>query len=181
MGRPTTFRFRLLRARTRLSSSVLPVANHNWLRASAAEVSPVPDGGTWMSPVWLGTGVTPNPEALLGDAFTVGGWHLTPISGPELTRASEIAYFGFIVRPALNEEGAVELESTVQLKRDGQPYGKTPDCPPRPVPDQWRSLHVRQLHRPGGCPPSRTLRIRVHDHRENLQHLVHKGFVDRDH
>jgi GWxTD domain-containing protein len=90
----------------------------------AAEVSPVPDGGTWLSPVWLGTGVTPNPEALLGDAFTVGGWHLTPISGPELTRASEIAYFGFIVRPALNEEGAVELQSTVQLKRDGKPFGK---------------------------------------------------------
>jgi GWxTD domain-containing protein len=90
----------------------------------SAEVSPVPDGGTWMSPVWLGTGVMPNPEALLGDPFTVGGWHLIPISGPELTRASEIAYFGFIVRPALNEKGAVELESTVQLKRDGQPYGK---------------------------------------------------------
>ncbi|MCW8983962.1 MAG: GWxTD domain-containing protein, partial [Thermoanaerobaculales bacterium] len=88
------------------------------------EISLVPDEGTWMSPVWLGTGVTPNPEALLGDPFTVGGWHLTPISGPELTRASEIAYFGFVVRPALNEEGAVMLESTVQLKRDGNPLGK---------------------------------------------------------
>ena len=66
----------------------------------------------------------PNPEALNGDAFTIGGWHLTPISGPELTRASEIAYFGFVVRPALDEEGAVNLESTVQLKRDGKPFGK---------------------------------------------------------
>ena len=90
----------------------------------AAEISGVPDEGTWLSPVWLGTGVTPNPEALNGDAFTIGGWHLTPISGPELTRASEIAYFGFVVRPALNEEGAVNLESTVQLKRDGKPFGK---------------------------------------------------------
>ena len=90
----------------------------------AAEISSVPDEGTWLSPLWLGTGVTPNPEAKLGDAFTVGGWHLTPISGPELTRASEIAYFGFVVRPALNEEGAVDLESTVQLKRDGKPFGK---------------------------------------------------------
>ena len=98
----------------------------------SAEVSPVPDGGTWMSPAWLGTGVTPNPEALLGDPFTVGGWHLTPISGPELTRASEIAYFGFIVRPALNEKGAVELESIVQLKRDGQPYGKPLTVPLEP-------------------------------------------------
>ena len=90
----------------------------------AAEISPVPDEGTWLSPLWLGTGVTPNPEAKLGDAFTVGGWHLTPISGPELTRASEIAYFGFIVRPALSEDGTVKLESTVQLKRDGEPFGR---------------------------------------------------------
>jgi GWxTD domain-containing protein len=90
----------------------------------AAEISPVPDEGTWLSPVWLGTGVTPNPEAMIGAAFTVGGWHLTPISGPELTRASEIAYFGFVVRPVFNEEGAVNLESTVQLKRDGKPFGK---------------------------------------------------------
>jgi len=89
----------------------------------AAEILPVPEEGTWLSPVWFGTGVTPNPEATLGAAFTVGGWHLTPISGPELTRASEIAYFGFVVRPALNEEGTVMLESTVQLKRDGKPLG----------------------------------------------------------
>jgi len=94
------------------------------IRRIAAEISPVPDEGTWLSPVWLGTGVTPNPEAMIGAAFTVGGWHLTPISGPELTRASEIAYFGFVVRPVFNEEGAVNLESTVQLKRDGKPFGK---------------------------------------------------------
>ena len=59
----------------------------------------------------------------MGEAFTIGGWHLTPISGPELTRASEIAYFGFIVRPALSEDGTVNLEAMVQLKRDGEPFG----------------------------------------------------------
>jgi len=94
------------------------------MQSIVAEISQVPDEGTWLSPIWLGTGVTPNTEALIGEAFTIGGWHLTPISGPELTRASEIAYFGFVVRPALNEEGAVLLESTVQLKRDGKPFGK---------------------------------------------------------
>jgi GWxTD domain-containing protein len=94
------------------------------IQSIAAEITPVPDEDSWLSPVWLGTGVTPNPDAMMGEAFTVGGWHLTPISGPELTRASEITYFGFVVRPALNEEGAVELESTVQLQRDGKPYGR---------------------------------------------------------
>lgn len=94
------------------------------VQSIAAEISSVPEEGTWLSPLWLGTGVTPNPEATFGAAFTVGGWHLTPISGPELTRASEIAYFGFVVRPVLNQEGAVELESTVQLMRDGKPFGR---------------------------------------------------------
>jgi GWxTD domain-containing protein len=104
------------------------------VQSIAAEITLVPEEGTWLSPVWLGMGVTPNPEAKAGAAFTVGGWHLTPISGPELTRASEITYFGFAVRPALNEEGAVELESTVQLKRDGKPFGRPLTVPLDPSP-----------------------------------------------
>ena len=94
------------------------------IRSIEAEVSTVPGDGTWMSPIWLGTAATLNREAKLGDAFTFAVWHLTPISGPELTRASEIAYFGFIVRPALNEDGAVELRSRVKLKSDGRLLGK---------------------------------------------------------
>lgn len=93
-------------------------------RNLTADVSAVPDDGTWMSPVWLGTAVSPNPEAKLGDAFTIGGWHLTPISGPELARTSEISYFGFVVRPVLDEAGAVTLKSRVRLKRDGRPFGQ---------------------------------------------------------
>ena len=88
------------------------------------EVSVIPDSGTWMSPLWLGTSVTPNPEAILGDPFSIGGWHLVPISGPEVPRSSDIAYFGFIVRPALNEQGNVDLRVQVQLKRDGKPLGR---------------------------------------------------------
>ena len=88
------------------------------------EISDVPEAGTWMSPLWLGMAASPNREAKLGEAFTIGGWHLTPISGPELTRESEIAYFGFVVRPALNEEGAVDLKARIRVKRDGKPLGQ---------------------------------------------------------
>jgi GWxTD domain-containing protein len=98
----------------------------------AEEVSNIPDEGTWMSPVWLGTAVTPNPEAKLGDAFTIGGWHLMPISGPEMTRASEITYFGFIVRPALNDEGAVDLRARVHVKKDGKELGRPLEVPLEP-------------------------------------------------
>jgi GWxTD domain-containing protein len=88
------------------------------------EISKVPNSGTWISPLWLGITATPNPEAVLGEPFTFGGWHLTPISGPELTKASEIAYFGFLVRPDLDEGGKVSLEAKIQLKRDGKSLGR---------------------------------------------------------
>ena len=88
------------------------------------EVTTAPTEGTWLSPLWIGISAEPNPDALAGAAFTFGGWHLVPVSGPDLTREDEIAYFGFLERPALNEEGAVELKARVRVKRDGKPLGK---------------------------------------------------------
>ena len=93
-------------------------------RSIQAEVSKVPDESPWMSAIWLGTAATMDREANLGDPFSMAVWHLTPISGPDLTRAAEIAYFGFIVRPAVNEEGAVEMRARIRVKRDGKPLGK---------------------------------------------------------
>jgi GWxTD domain-containing protein len=95
----------------------------------STEVAAVPEEGTWMSPIWLGTGVTANPEAKLGDAFTIGGWHLTLLSGPEVTRESEITYFGFVVRPVLDENGAVRIRSRIRLKKDGKPLGRALEVP----------------------------------------------------
>ena len=89
----------------------------------------MPEEGTWMSPLWLGMGVTPNPEAKLGDPYTIGGWHLTLISGPELTREAEISYFGFVVRPVLSEDGSVALTARVRLKKDGKPLGRPLEVP----------------------------------------------------
>jgi GWxTD domain-containing protein len=88
------------------------------------EVTTVPTEGTWLSPVWFGITADPNPDAPHGAAFTFGGWHLVPISGPDLTREAEIAYFGFLERPVLNEEGAVDLKARVRVKKDGKPLGK---------------------------------------------------------
>ena len=99
------------------------------IQSLETEITSIPDDGTWMSPLWLGMAVTPNREALLGDPFTIGGWHLIPISGPELSRTSDIAYFGFVVRPDLNEDGKVDLRVRVQLKRDGKPFGRPLEMP----------------------------------------------------
>ena len=88
------------------------------------EVTTAPKEGTWLSPLWVGISAAPEPEAPRGAAFTFGGWHVVPVSGPDLTREAELAYFGFLERPALNEEGAVDLKARVRLTKDGKPLGQ---------------------------------------------------------
>ena len=93
------------------------------------EVSEIPGEGPWMSPLELGIGAEPNQEARLGDPFSFGGWHLTPITGPDLTRAAEIVFFGFLVRPGLDEDGAIDLKARIRLSRDGKSLGRALTMP----------------------------------------------------
>lgn len=88
------------------------------------EITMVPREGTWLSPLWFGISADPNPDAPLGAAFTIGGWHLVPISGPDLTREDEVAYFGFVERPVFDEDGAVDLKARIRVKKDGKTIGR---------------------------------------------------------
>lgn len=88
------------------------------------EVSKVPVDGPWMSPIWLSAAAKLNREAKLGEAFSVAVWHLTPLAGPDLPHTAEIGYFGFVVRPAVNQEGVVEIRSRILVKKDGRTLGK---------------------------------------------------------
>jgi len=49
---------------------------------------------------------------------------VVPISGPDLTREDEVTYFGFVERPVMNEDGAVDLKARVTVKKDGKPIGR---------------------------------------------------------
>jgi hypothetical protein len=82
-----------------------------------------------MSPLELGIGAEPKPEARLGDPFSFGGWHLTPITGPDLTRAAEVVFFGFLVRPGLDENGAIDLKARIRLSHDGKSLGRALTMP----------------------------------------------------
>jgi GWxTD domain-containing protein len=110
-------------------------------RSIEAEVSKVPVVGPWMSQIWLSTAATLNREAKLGEAFSVAVWHLTPLSGPDVSKAAEIGYFGFVVRPAVDKEGAVEIRSRIRVKKDGRPLGK-PLVSSLDAPKIGRDLHV---------------------------------------
>jgi GWxTD domain-containing protein len=95
----------------------------------ATDIEDVPSQGTWMSPLGLGIRVSPDPEAKLGEAFTYGGWHLVPLTGPDLTRQAEVVFFGFIVRPGMGEDGTPDLEARVRLTRDGKPFARPATLP----------------------------------------------------
>ncbi len=89
-----------------------------------AEIETVPIEGTWMSPMWVGLAATPEKEAPLGAPFTFGGWHMVPMSGPAVTRDNEITYFGYIVRPVRDEEGAIDLRARIRVRKDGKSLGR---------------------------------------------------------
>jgi GWxTD domain-containing protein len=93
------------------------------------EVTDIPAEGTWMSPIWPGIVASAEKDAPLGAAYTVGGWHITPVSGPDLTRDNEVAYFGFLVRPELDENGEVDLKVRIRLKKDGKTMGNPATMP----------------------------------------------------
>ena len=88
------------------------------------EVEEIVEEGTWMSPLWLGISASPNEQAKLGEPYSFGGWHLMPVSGPDFTRKHELTFFGFVVRPALNEEGVFDIEGKIRVKMDGKSMGR---------------------------------------------------------
>lgn len=79
-------------------------------------VPTVPDEGTWMSPIWAGLSAEMEAGAPLGQAFTFGGWHLRPFAGGPVPHASELSFFGFVVRPGGADQGPPQLEARITLR-----------------------------------------------------------------
>jgi len=88
------------------------------------EISSITESGPWMSPLWVGISAQADPDAPLGSPFCFGGWHLMPITSPELSREAELVYFGFLVRPGTDEEGKVKLKARIKVKKDGKAFGR---------------------------------------------------------
>jgi len=88
------------------------------------EVARAPAQGTWLSPLTLAVSAEAEQDARLGDPFNFGGWHLVPLTGPDLSRTAEVVFFGFVLRPQTDEQGAVDLKARVQLSHDGRSLGR---------------------------------------------------------
>lgn len=100
--------------------------------SGAIEVVDVPAEGTWLSPLWVGLQAVRDENFRLGDPFTFGGWHLVPLADRPIPHASELSYFGFVVRPSGEDADQAQLESKITLKKDGARMG-APLKQPLPV------------------------------------------------
>lgn len=80
--------------------------------------------GTWFSPVWAGLDVQQQPDSMLGEAFTFGTWHLMPLAVKAVPKESQLSYFGYVVRPAVEEGTEPTADLKLTLRRDGKRLGK---------------------------------------------------------
>ncbi|MFV2074129.1 MAG: GWxTD domain-containing protein [Thermoanaerobaculales bacterium] len=99
-------------------------AGPQFTRDFEVEISSIPEDGPWMSPLWVGVSAEADADAPLGSPFRIGGWHVMPVTSPEMTREAELVYFGFLVRPGADEEGKVKLRARIKVKKDGKPFGR---------------------------------------------------------
>jgi hypothetical protein len=96
------------------------------VQAAEIELAPIPGEGAWMSPLWVGLDAQREEGVPLGSAYTFGGWHLTPLVDPAVTKHDELSYFGFIAHPGTTEGGSTAVTAQVTVKRGdkrlGQPF-----------------------------------------------------------
>jgi len=97
-----------------------------------ADLEPIPDKGTWMSPIWIGISAQMEPQAPLGTPFDFGGWRVVPVTSSAFTKDNELVYFGFVVRPGVDDAGQPELKAQLRVFRDGTQLGKALSVPLQP-------------------------------------------------
>ncbi len=78
---------------------------------------------TWATELWVGLDADANPEALLGEAYTFGGWHLMPLAVTTVPKESELSYFGYIVKPEVVEGVEPKVKVKLTLRKDGKRLG----------------------------------------------------------
>jgi hypothetical protein len=79
--------------------------------------------GAWASDLWVGLQAMETPNALLGSAYTFGGWHLVPLTASDVPKTAELSYFGMVVRPEVAEGAQPTAKLKLTLKKDGKRLG----------------------------------------------------------
>lgn len=93
------------------------------VKSGEAELTGIPEEGTWASPIWLGLDAFQEQGVPLGSAYVFGGWHLVPLVDAAATTSNELSYFGFFAHPGTTEEGATNVSIRVVVKRGTERLG----------------------------------------------------------
>lgn len=90
---------------------------------ATAEI-PATSEETWFSNVWTGLGAEQKPDAMLGEAYTFGSWHLMPLAVETAPKKNQLSYFGYVIRPVIEEGVEPTAKLKLTLRKDGQRLGK---------------------------------------------------------
>lgn len=88
------------------------------------DVKTPPTEGTWLSDVLVGLNVTKEPDAMLGEAYNFGGWHLMPLAVPTAPKSAQLSYFGYVVRPVVEEGQEPQAKLNLTLMQNGKRLGR---------------------------------------------------------
>jgi len=80
--------------------------------------------GTWFSPVWAGLDARQETDAMLGQAYTFGVWHLIPLSTDTAPKSRTLSYFGYVIHPKVEEGSKPSAHLKLTLRKDGKRLGK---------------------------------------------------------
>jgi len=79
---------------------------------------------TWFSAVWTGLDAEQKADAMLGEAYTFGSWHLMPLAVKTAPKKSQLSYFGYVIRPVFEEGTEPTAKLKLTLRKDGKRLGK---------------------------------------------------------
>ncbi len=96
-----------------------------------ASIPEIPGEGTWLSPLWTGSNVTQEAGKPMGSAFQFGPLHLVPDATGAVSKARDLSYFGYAVRPGVPPGGEPGLKVTIKIYRDGKRLGSPFTAPVR--------------------------------------------------
>lgn len=85
---------------------------------------PVAPEGQWLSPVWLGLSAEKIEKPVLGLAYSFGAWHLFPLVASSVPHQSQLSYFGYVIRPQIEEGKAPSAALKLTLRKDGKRLGR---------------------------------------------------------
>jgi hypothetical protein len=115
----------------------------------------VPLDKTVFSPFYWGADAVQMEDPQIGDAFSIGGWHLMPRITQTYTTAEDLSYMVYILQPDVPANGEPDFRVTVSLHRDGKRLASSPSQKAQlsqVAPDMWMfgsGIDLAKLGEPG--------------------------------